>query len=76
MDEFVTETVKNSAFVAFFLTLFLVAILDIITNQTQLPADFFIKLPGISLTAGFSISYFIFNVKDRGQSSEDGGDNA
>jgi hypothetical protein len=38
-----------------------VAILDVITNDTQLPADFFIKLPGLSLTAVFSISFFWFN---------------
>jgi hypothetical protein len=60
-DEYVTAAILRSAFVAFLLTLCLVAILDVVTNDTQLPADFFIKLPGLSLTAGFSISFFLFN---------------
>lgn len=71
LDEFVTEAIKRSASVAFFLTLCLVAILDVVTNNTQLPADFFIKLPGLSLTAGFSISFFLFNTLSSAHSSED-----
>lgn len=63
-DEYIMETVKRSAFVAFFLTLVLVAILDVVTNDTQLSADFFIKLPGLSLSAGFSISFFLFHARD------------
>lgn len=68
LDEFVTEVAKRAAFVAFFLTLVLVAILDVVANNSQLPADFFIKLLGLSLTAGFSISFFLINL----QSSENG----
>jgi hypothetical protein len=64
LDEYVTETAKRSAFIAFFATLCLVALLDGVTNHTQLPADFFIKLPGLSLTAVFSISFFVLNFRD------------
>ena len=45
---------------------------DVITNDTQLPADFFIKLPGLSLSAGFSISFFLFN-RNSAHSSAGGG---
>lgn len=58
---YVTETVKRSATIACFLTLFLVGILDVVTNTSQLPADFFIKLPGVMLTAGYSIPFFLLN---------------
>lgn len=71
LDGYVAETAKRSAFIAFFLTVCLVAILDVVTNNTQLPADFFIKLPGLSLTAEFSISFFLFNVFSSPHSSED-----
>jgi len=71
LDEYVTETIKRSAFVAFCLTFFLVGILDVVTNHTQLPADFFIKLPGVSLSAGFSISFFLFNFFNSRHSSEE-----
>lgn len=72
LNEYVTETVKRSSFIAFFLTLVLVAILDGFTNSSQLPADFFIKLPGLSLTAGFSISFFLYNFINAPDSSEEG----
>ena len=71
LDGYVAETAKRCAFIAFFLTLCLVAILDVVTNNTQLPADFFIKLPGLSLTAGFSIAFFLFNFLNSPHSSED-----
>jgi Na+/H+-translocating membrane pyrophosphatase len=71
LDAYVVETAKRAAFIAFILTLCLVAILDVITNDTQLPADFFIKLPGLSLTAGFSISFFLYNFFNNENSSED-----
>jgi hypothetical protein len=61
-----------SLFLAFILTLALVAVLDVVTNDTQLPADFFIKLPGLSLAAAFSVSYFLFAVRDAAEASGDG----
>jgi len=61
LDGFVTELVKRSAAISFFVTLCLVAVLDVITNKSLLPADFFVKLSALSLTAVFSISYFLFN---------------
>lgn len=61
LDEYVMEAIKRSALFGFILTLFLVAILDVITNTSQLPADFYIKLPGFSLTAGFGLYFFVFN---------------
>ena len=71
LDGYVAETAKRSAFIAFFLTLCLVAIIDVVTNNTHLPADFFIKLPALSLTAEFSISFFLFNFFNGLHSSED-----
>ena len=71
LDGYVVETAKRSAFIAFFLTLCLVAMLDVVTNSSQMPADFFIKLPGLSLSAEFSISFFLFNVFSSPYSSED-----
>lgn len=70
LGEYVWDAVKRASFLAFFITLCLVAILDVITNHTQLPADFFIKLPGISLTVVFSFAFFFFNRHSRGE--EDG----
>ncbi|MBI1358216.1 MAG: hypothetical protein GC160_28105 [Acidobacteria bacterium] len=57
-DDFVTDALKRSASIAFLTTLCFVAFLDGAANHTDLPADFFIKLPGISLTAVFSLCYF------------------
>lgn len=71
LDEFVTSAIQRSAMVAFLITLCLVAILDVVTNNSQLPADFYIKLPSFSLTAGFSISYYIFNRIGQNYSSDD-----
>ena len=71
LDGYVAETAKRSASIAFFLTLCLVAILDVAANDTQMSADFFIKLPGLSLTAGFSISFFLYNFFNDEHSSED-----
>ncbi len=69
-DEYVTETVKRSAFIAFILTFGLVAFLDVAANHTQLPADYYIKLPGLSLSAGFSLSFFLYNFFNSPDASE------
>ena len=61
LDGFVVEIAKRSAAIAFFVTLCLVAVLDVVTNTSLLPADFFVKLLALSLTAVFSVSFFYFN---------------
>lgn len=71
LNEYVTETIKRSSFVAFILTLVFVALLDNVTNNTVLPADFYIKLPGLSLTAGFSLSFFLYNYMNNPDDSEE-----
>ena len=68
---FVVDAARRAAFLSFFITFIVVALLDPITNHTQLPADFFIKLPGISLSAVFSISFFFFN-RSNGDDDEGG----
>ncbi len=60
-DDFVTDALKRSASIAFMTTLCFVAFLDGAANHTDLPADFFIKLPAISLTAVFSLCYFVLS---------------
>lgn len=71
LDGYVVELVKRSALIAFILTLCLVAMLDVAANDTQLSADLFIKLPGLLLTAAFSISFFLLNFLNSLQSSDD-----
>jgi hypothetical protein len=68
---FVVDAARRAAFLAFSITFIVVALLDGITNHTQLPADFFIKLPGISLSAVFSISFFLF-TRNKGDDDEGG----
>jgi len=64
LSGFVVDAVRRASFISFIVTFIVVALLDDITNHSQLPADFFIKLPGISLAATFSISFFFFNRND------------
>lgn len=61
LDSSTMDNLKRSAFVTFLVTLPTVVLLDIVTNHTTLPADFFIKLPGIALTATFSLCFFFLN---------------
>ena len=61
LDGYTMEVVKRSALVSFFVTLPLVVLLDVVTNHTMLPADFFIKLPAFSLAASFSICFFFWS---------------
>ena len=58
---YVVDTVKRAAWIAWFATVILLAILDIVTNTSELPADFFIKIPSFTLLALFSISFFFMN---------------
>lgn len=62
-NEYTFEIIKRSSFVAFLLTFLCMGILDVVVKTTQIPADFFIKLPGFLLAATFSFSYLIFNLK-------------
>lgn len=71
-SEYVTETLKRSASIAFFLTFVLLAWLDVAANHTQLPADYFIKLPIVSMAAAFSVSYFCYNFCGTERSQVDG----
>lgn len=71
LDGYAVEAIKRSALFGFLLTLGLVAILDVITNTSQLPADFYIKLPGLSLTAGFGLSFFLFNFLDKARDPDE-----
>lgn len=71
VDDYVFETIKRSAFIAFVVTFLLLAFLDVAANDTQLPADFFIKLPALSLGAAFSISYFAQVFSEATRSTDD-----
>ena len=55
------ETARQSALVAFVVTVIIVAVLDNRAAETDLPPDFFIKLPGFALLAAFSLSFFYLN---------------
>lgn len=59
LDSYVAEAGKRAAGIAWFVTIILFAVLDIITNTTELPADFFIKIPFFTLLGVFSISFFL-----------------
>ena len=59
LDSYIVEATKQAAGIACFVTIILLAILDIITNTTQLTADFFIKIPLFTLLGIFSISLFL-----------------
>ena len=61
LDSYVVDSVKRAAMIACFMTLMVLAVLDIVTNTTMLPADFFIKIPSITLLAVFSLSFFFLN---------------
>lgn len=71
MDGYTMDIVKRSAVVAFLVTLMSVALLDNVTNNTELPADFYIKLPGVTLTATFSLCFFFWNRSPRGGAEEE-----
>jgi hypothetical protein len=58
---YVTDTINRSARMAFVVTLLLVAVLDYRADYSELPAGFFIKLPGFALLATYSVSYFFLN---------------
>lgn len=60
------ENLKRAGFAAFLVAMPTVVVLDIVTNRTSLPADFFIKLPGVALTATFSLTFFFLNRAARG----------
>lgn len=62
LDSYVLETIKRAATISFFVTVVVVGVLDIIANNTQQPADFFIKLVGFSLTAVFAIAFTRMNA--------------
>ena len=70
MDGFTVNAVKRAGFAAFCVTVPTVVFLDIVTNDTTLPADFFIKLPGFTLTATFSLAYFYLNRDTREESDD------
>lgn len=70
LDSYVVESAKRAAGIAGCLTVVLLAILDIITNTTELPADFFIKIPLFTLLGIFSISFFLMLR----EGSDDGSD--
>lgn len=71
LDGYVMDAIKRSAFIAFVLTFILVAFLDVAANHTRLPADFFVKLTGLSLSAAFSVSFFLSNFFNGENSPED-----
>lgn len=62
VDSYVVEALKRAALVAFLVTLPTIVLLDVATNHTSLPADFFIKLPGVALTASFGITFLIVSM--------------
>ena len=70
LNGYTMDILKRAALVSFFITLPTVVLLDIVTNHTQLPADFFIKIPSFLLAASFSLSFFFWNRSVRGESAE------
>ena len=70
-DSYATEAIRRSALVAFVVTLILFVFLDNRADHSQLPAGFYIKLPGFALLSAFSVSYFFLN---RGSTEGGGGE--